>query len=64
MEASFLNRVSRWDPTSGRAELEADTKHVATVLGDLGWEKSTPVITHVAKRLKSEELLLLAGANL
>ena len=23
MEASFLNRVVRWDPTSGRAELEA-----------------------------------------
>ena len=29
MEASLLNRVIKWDPTSARAELEADTRHVA-----------------------------------
>ena len=34
MEASFLNRVIRWGPAFGRAELEAD-KHVAVVLRDL-----------------------------
>ena len=39
MEASFLNGVIQWDPTSGRAELEADTRHVAMVLRDLGLEK-------------------------
>ena len=63
MEASFLNRVIRWDPTPGRAELEADTRHVAMVLRDLGLEKSTPVATPVAKRPTSEELVLLAGAK-
>ena len=36
MEVSFLNRVVRWDPAPGRAELEADTRHVAMVLPDLG----------------------------
>ena len=41
MEASFLNRVIRWDPTSGRAGLEADTRHVAMVRRDLASEKST-----------------------
>ena len=46
MEASFLNRVIRWDHTSGRAELEASS-----------------VVTPVAKRPKSEELLMLAGAK-
>ena len=39
METSFLNRVIRWDPASGRAELEADTRHVAMVLRDLWLEK-------------------------
>ena len=58
MEASFLNRVIWWVPTSGMAELEADTMHFAIVLRDLGLEKSTPL---VAKRPKSEELPLLAG---
>ena len=62
-ETSFLNRVIRWDPASGRAELEADTRHVAMVLRDLGLEKSSPVVTPVAKRPQSEELLLLAGAK-
>ena len=52
MEASFLNRVIRMDPTSGMAELEADTRHVAMVLRHLGLEKSTPVVTLVAKRPK------------
>ena len=33
------------------------------VLRDLGLEKSTPFVTHVAKRPKSEEFLLLAGAK-
>ena len=33
------------------------------VLRDLGLEKSSPVVTPVAKRSKSEELLLLAGAT-
>ena len=33
------------------------------VLRDLGLEKSTRVVTLVAKRLKSKELLLLAGAK-
>ena len=63
MEASFLNRVIQWVPTPGRAELEADTRHVAMVLGDLGLEKSTPVVTLVAKSPMSEELALLAGAK-
>ena len=35
MEASCLNRVVRWDPTSGRAELEADPRHEAMVIRDL-----------------------------
>ena len=63
MEASFLNRVIRRDPTSGWAGLETDTRHVAMVLRDLGLEKSTPVVTLVDKRPKSEERLLLAGAK-
>ena len=46
--------------TSISAELEADTRHVAMVLRDLGLEKTTPVVTPVAKRPKSAELLLLA----
>ena len=33
------------------------------MLRDLGLEKSSPVVTPVAKRPKSEELLLLAGAK-
>ena len=49
--------------SSGRAELRADTRHVAMVLGGLGLEKSSSVVTPVAKRPKSEELLLLAGAK-
>ena len=45
-------------------ELEADTRHVAAMgLRDLGLEKSTPCATLVAKRPKSEELLLMAGAK-
>ena len=56
-ETSFMNRVIRLDPGSGRAELEADTRHVVMVLRDLGLEKSSPV-TPVAKRPKLEELLL------
>ena len=63
MEASSLNRVIRWDLTSGRAELDADTRHVAMVLRYLGLEKSTLVVTHVAKRPRSEEFLLLAGVK-
>ena len=63
MEASSTNRVIRWDPTPGRAESESDTRHVAMVLRDLGLEKSTPVVTPVPKRSKSEELVLLAGAK-
>ena len=63
MEASFLHRVIQWVPTPGRAELEADTRHVAMVLGDLGLEKSTPVVTLVANSPTSEELALLAGAK-
>ena len=58
-----MNRVIRWDPASGRAELEADTRHVATVLRDLGLEKSSLVVALVAKRPTSEELLLLTGAK-
>ena len=38
-ETSFLNRVIRWNPTSGVAELEADARHVAMVLRVLGLEK-------------------------
>ena len=63
-ETSFLNRVTRRDPASGRAELEADTRHVAMVLRDLGLEKSSHVVALAAKRPKSEELLLLAEAKL
>ena len=40
-----------------------DTRHVAVVLRDLGLEKSTPVVTQVAKRPKSKELPLLVGAK-
>ena len=53
----------RWDPASGRAELEADTRHGAMVLRDLGLEKSSPCVTPVAKRPKSKELLQLARAK-
>ena len=62
-EASFLNHVVRWDPTSGRAEMEVETRHVAMVLRDLGLEKSSLVVTPVAKRPKTGEFLLLAGAK-
>ena len=48
-ETSFLNRVIRWDPASGRGGLEADARHVATVLRDLGWEKSALVVTLVGE---------------
>ena len=64
MEASFVHRLIRLDPTSERVELEADTRHVAMVFRDLGLERATPVAALVAKRPKSEELLLLAAANL
>ena len=50
MEATFLNRVISWDLVSGRAELEADTRHVAMVLRDLKLEKAKPVTTPVAER--------------
>ena len=53
----------RSDSTSGRAELEADTMHVAMVPRGLGLEKATPVVTLVARRPESEALLLLAGAK-
>ena len=62
-ETSFLNRVIRWDPASGRAELKADTRHVAMVLRDLGLEKSSLVVTPLAKRPQYEDFLLLARAN-
>ena len=59
-----LTRAMRIDQTTGLdAELEADTRHVAMVLRDQGLEKATPVVTPLAKRSKSEELLLLAGAK-
>ena len=48
-ETSFLNRVTRRDPASGRAELEADTRHVAMVLRHLGLEKSALVVTLVGE---------------
>ena len=63
MEATFLNRVISSDLVSGRAELEADTRHVAMVLRDLKLEKAKPVATLVAKRPKSEELPLLTAAK-
>ena len=37
MEASFQHGVIQWDSVSGRAELEADTRHVAMVLRVLGF---------------------------
>ena len=37
--------------------------HVEMVLRDLGLGKASPVVTLVAKRQNSEELLLLAGAK-
>ena len=49
-------RVIRWNPTSGRAELEADTKHVAMVLRYLGLEKSDVRRTSTAGRCDLEEL--------
>ena len=63
MEASFLNRVMRWDPTSGRAELVADMLRFAMLLRGLRLEKSAPVVTLVVNRPKSEERLLRAGAK-
>ena len=36
-----------------RIELEADTRHVAMVLRDLGLERSSPFVPLVAKRSKS-----------
>ena len=53
----------RSDPASGRAEMKADTRHVAVALRDLGLEKSTLFVIHVAQRPKSEELLLMAGSK-
>ena len=54
----------RWQHCAGSfAELEADTRHGAVVLRDLGLEKVPPVVILVAKRPKSEEFLLLAGAK-
>ena len=48
MDASCVNRVIQWDPTSGRAGLEA-RGHGAS----RSWTgKSTPVVTPVAKRPK------------
>ena len=44
-------------------EQEADTKHVVMVLRGMELEKSTQVVTLVAMRSKSEEILLLAGAK-
>ena len=44
-KTSFLNCVIRWDPASGRGELEADARHVAMVLRDPGLEKSSLVVT-------------------
>ena len=38
-ETSFLKRVPRWDPASGKAEFEADTRHVAMVLRDHDWRR-------------------------
>ena len=64
MEASCLNCVICWYPTSGKAELETDTRHVTMALRDLGLEKPSVRVSSVAKRPKSEELLLLAGAKL
>ena len=58
MEATFLNRVIRWDPVLGRAELEADTRCVAMVLRDLGLAIATPAVTRVAKRPKADDAAL------
>ena len=58
MEATFLNRVIRWDPVLGRAELEADTRHVAMVLRDLGLAIATPAVTRVAKRPNADDAAL------
>ena len=58
MEATFLNRVIRWDPVLGRAELDADTRHVAMVLRDLGLAIATPAVTRVAKRPNADDAAL------
>ena len=47
-------------PQSGTGERQAN---LAIVLRDLGLEKSSLVVTLVAKRPKSEQFLLLAGAK-
>ena len=63
LDGSFV--VQPCDPvghTSGRAELEADTRHIVMVLFRSGLDKSTLVVTLVVKRPKTEELLL-AGAK-
>ena len=60
---SFVLEPLIWKKvTSGKAELEADTRHVAMVLRDLGLEKSPPVVALFDKR-PSEDFLLLASAK-
>ena len=58
-ETSFLNGVFRWDPASeSKLRLPRNTSQWCF---ELGLEKSSPVVTLVAKRPKWEELPLLAG---
>ena len=61
-EAVFLNRVLKWYPQVGRAEFEADTRHVEVVLKTLGLERAAEVSTPAARRAKKEELVQLSGA--
>ena len=56
METSFRNRVIWWDPTSGRAELEADTKQWCFATWDR--RRATPVVILVAKLPESGERLV------
>ena len=49
-EAVYLNRVLRWLPSLGRVEIEPDTRHVETVLRDLGLQESTPVSTPAVRK--------------
>ena len=56
-EAVFLNRVLRWDALTGRAELEADTRHADVVVRDLGLGESRPVSTPAVRKPGSEVLV-------
>ena len=63
-EIWFLNRLIRWDPATGRAEFARLIRGTSQWCFEFcDWKKSSLVVTPVARRPKSEELLLLAEAK-